>query len=107
MLTPLNGFGFMHVIKKKMLVEFGGGHAEAKIPLNAWFREAKVAVWKTPQEIKQRYRSADILPENRVVFNVGGNKYRLVVKIAYVPGLVYVRFMGTHAEYDKINAGTI
>ncbi len=106
-MTVRGSGAFMHVIKKKTLVEFWVGHAESKIPLNAWFREAKGAVWKTPQDIKQRYRSADILSGNRVVFNIGGNKYRLVVKIAYVPGLVYVRFIGTHAEYDKINAETI
>ncbi len=97
----------MHVIKKKTLVGFWAKHADSKIPMNAWFIEAKAAHWKTPQDIKLRYRSADFLPGNRVVFNVGGNKYRLVVKIAYVPGLVYIRFVGTHAEYDKINAETI
>ena len=106
-MTPPDDSASMHVIKKKTLMEFWVGHADSKIPLNAWFREAKVAVWKTPRDIKQRYRSADILPGNRVVFNIGGNKYRLVVKIAYVPGLVYIRFIGTHAEYDKINAETI
>ncbi|RKX47477.1 MAG: type II toxin-antitoxin system HigB family toxin [Verrucomicrobia bacterium] len=97
----------MHVIKKKTLAEFWVRHADSKVSLSAWFREAKGAKWETPQGIKQRYRSADFLPGNRVVFNIGGNKYRLVVKIAYVPGLVYIRFIGTHAEYDKINAEII
>lgn len=97
----------MHVIKKKTLAEFWTRHADSKTALVAWFREAKGAEWKTPLDIKQRYRSADILPGNRVVFNMGGNKYRLVVKIAYIPGLIYVRFIGTHAEYDKINAEKI
>ena len=97
----------MYVIKKKTLAEFWAKHTNSKTPLNAWFREAMVAEWKSPQDIKHRYRSADFLPGNRVVFNSGGNKYRLVVRIAYVPGLVYVRFIGTHAEYDKINAETI
>lgn len=97
----------MHVIKRKTLVEFWGKHANAQIPLAAWYREAKSADWNVPKDIKERYRSADFLPGNRVVFNIGGNKYRLVVKVAYVPGVVYVRFVGTHAEYDKINAETI
>lgn len=97
----------MHVITRKTLVGFWRKHADAEIPLNAWFREAKSARWETPQDIKERYRSADFLPGNRVVFNIGGNKYRLVVKIAYVPGTIYIRFIGTHAAYDKINAETI
>lgn len=99
--------GLMHVIKRKALVEFWKKHADAQIPLAAWYHEAKSAVWNAPQDIKDRYRSADFLPGNRVLFNMGGNKYRLVVKIAYVPGVVYVRFVGTHAEYDRINAETI
>jgi mRNA interferase HigB len=97
----------MHVIKKKTLVDFWCKHADAKVPLGTWFCEAKGAQWKTPQDIKARYRSADFLPGNRVVFNIGGNKYRLIVKIAYVPGLIYIRFVGTHAEYDKIDAKTV
>jgi mRNA interferase HigB len=97
----------MHVIKKKTLVEFWKKHADARVPLTAWFHEAKIARWETPQDIKARYRSADFLSGNRVVFNIGGNKYRLVVKIAYSPGLVYIRFVGTHAEYDKIDVETV
>jgi mRNA interferase HigB len=97
----------MHVIKRKTLLEFWESHAGSRVPLVAWYREAKAADWHTPQDIKTRYRSADFLPGNRVVFNIGGNKYRLVVKIAYVPGVVYVRFVGTHAEYNKIDAETI
>ena len=97
----------MHVIKKKTLAEFWVKRADSRISLNAWFFEAKAAEWETPQDIKQRYRSADFLHGNRVVFNIGGNKYRLVVKVAYEPGLIYIRFIGTHAEYDKINAETI
>ena len=107
MLTHDEWFAFMHVVKKKTLVGFWQKHADARIPLNAWFREAKASSWHSPQEIKDRYRTADFLPGNRVVFNIGGNKYRLVVKIAYVPGTVYIRFVGTHAAYDKIDAETI
>ncbi|MBN2684498.1 MAG: type II toxin-antitoxin system HigB family toxin [Pontiellaceae bacterium] len=97
----------MHVIKRKTLVEFWRKHADAQVPLAAWHQEAKSANWSAPQDIKNRYRSVDFLPGNRVVFNIGGNKYRLVVKIVYVPGVVYIRFVGTHAEYEKINAETI
>lgn len=87
--------------------EFYGRHANAKGPLEAWFSEAKHACWSTPNDVKKHYGSADILPDNRVVFNIGGNNYRLVVKIAYQPGIVYIRFIGTHADYDKIDAETI
>lgn len=97
----------MHVIKKRTLVQFWLKNAGSRVPLSAWFKEAEAAEWKTPNDIKDRYRSADFLPGNRVVFNIGGNTYRLVVKIAYTPGLVYIRFVGTHAEYDKIDAETI
>ena len=97
----------MHVIKKRTLADFWKKHADARISLNAWFYEAKAADWQSPQDIKDRYRSADFIQGNRVVFNVGGNKYRLIVRIAYKPGLVYIRFVGTHAEYDKIDAETV
>lgn len=69
--------------------------------------EARKDEWRTPSDIKRLYRTADILPGNRVVFNIGGNKYRLIVKIRYDLGIVYIRFIGTHAEYDRINAEVI
>jgi mRNA interferase HigB len=97
----------MHVIKKRTLVQFWQKHADARIPLSIWYADAEAEEWKTPQEVKDRYRSADILPGNRIVFNIGGNKYCLVVRISYTPGLLYACFIGTHAEYDKINAETV
>jgi mRNA interferase HigB len=97
----------MHVIKRKTLLIFWKKHADAKQALEAWYAEAKQASWKTPDEIKQRYRSADFLPGNRVVFNIKGNAYRLVVQIHYNTGTVFIRFVGTHAEYDRIDAETI
>jgi mRNA interferase HigB len=75
--------------------------------LKCWFREASKARWRDPHEIKGRYPSASILPGGRVVFNIGGNKYRLVAAVRYDFGLVYVRFIGTHAEYDCIDAGSV
>lgn len=97
----------MHILKKKTLIDFYTSHVNAKGPLEAWHAEAKNAKWETPDDIKKQYRSADILPGNRVVFNIKGNNYRLVVKIAYKIGRVFIRFIGTHAEYDKIDAETI
>jgi len=72
--------------------------------LKAWFAEVEASSWSSPADIKDRYRSASILGDQRVVFNICGNKYRLVVKISYKNGVVLIRFIGTHKEYDAINA---
>ena len=99
----------MHVIKRRTLIEFykRPGCRDSEGPLKAWFQEAKSADWKSPADIKKQYASASILKNNRVVFNIGGNKYRLVVKINYVTKTVFIRFIGTHKEYDKIDAEVI
>jgi mRNA interferase HigB len=97
----------MRVIKRPTLQEFWEEHRDAEQALKAWYYEAKHADWKTPDDVKQRYASADILPGNRVVFNIKGNTYRLIVKIHYNTGIVYIRFVGTHTEYDRIDAETI
>lgn len=76
-------------------------------PLKAWVDEVKNAQWKTPQDIKDKYRSADFLSNNRVVFNIKGNDYRLIVAVAYRFQAVYIKFVGTHTEYDKIDADTV
>lgn len=99
----------MHIISRKTLKEFCERPAgrDAKAPLDAWWHEVKRANWETPADIKSQYRSASILKNNRVVFNIGGNKYRLVVKINYPTKTVFVRFVGTHREYDNIDAEVI
>jgi mRNA interferase HigB len=97
----------MHVPSRKTLRDFWEKHADAEQPLKAWFHETKAARWKSFTAIKARYRSADALPGNRVVFNIKGNTYRLIVRIHYNTGIVFIRFLGTHAEYDKIDAPTI
>jgi mRNA interferase HigB len=97
----------MRIISKAALRDFWGTHPDAEQPLRAWHSEAKSAAWKTPVDVKDKYRSASILGDNRVVFNIGGNKYRLVVKINYSFQIIYVRFVGTHKEYDDINAEEI
>lgn len=94
----------MRVIAKKRLREFWERHPAAREPLLAWFREVKREDWDTPAAVKAKYRNASILGGNRVVFNVKGNTYRLVVKIKYAYRVVYVRFVGTHAEYDAVDA---
>ena len=100
----------MRVIARSTLVQFSTTHpqgAEAREPLNAWYDEARQATWTTPADIKAQYRNASILKSGRVVFNVAGNKFRLVVAIHYNKGIVFVRFVGTHAEYDAVDANTV
>lgn len=82
-------------------------HPESKSELDAWFHEAEAAHWSNPAQIKEKYGTASILKGSRVVFNICGNKYRLIGKINYSYEVLYVRFAGTHREYDRINAEEI
>ena len=99
----------MRVIAKSTLVKFWNRAEcnDAKGALQSWYDEAMKADWKTPQEIKAHYRSANICGNNRVVFNIAGNKYRLVVEMQYQAGIAWVKFIGTHAQYDKINVESV
>jgi mRNA interferase HigB len=94
----------VRVISVKTLKSFWEKHPDAESPLRAWYTEARRANWRGPQDIKTAYRTASILRNNRVVFNVKGNTYRLVVAVKYEFQVIYIRFIGTHAEYDKIKA---
>lgn len=98
---------FMRVISKRTLQDFWNIHSDVINPLAGWYAEAMKASWQSPQDIKTQYKTASFLRDNRVVFNIGGNKYRLVVKINYPYETVYIRLVGTHAQYDKINAEEI
>jgi len=97
----------MRIIARKKLVEYWQQVSEAKVELEAWFSEVKTAEWTTPADIKIMYGNASILKDGRVVFNICGNKFRLVVWINYTFKTIYIRFIGTHKEYDTIDAGTI
>lgn len=97
----------MRVISKKTLRFFWSNHTDAKQAVQAWFHEVSEADWRAPADLKKDFPSADILPGNRVVFNIKGNHFRLIVKIHYNTGIVFVRFAGTHAEYNKVDATTI
>ena len=97
----------MRVSAKKILRDFWEAHADSEQQLKSWFHETSTAEWKSPNEIKQEYPSASILTDNRVVFNIKGNNYRLIVKINYDYQMLWIRFIGTHAEFDKINANKI
>ena len=97
----------MRIISRKTLREFWERHPDARQPLQAWYADVKHATWKTPTDIKDTYRNASFVANNRVVFNIKGNKYRLVIAVQYEYEIVYIRFIGSHREYDKVDATTI
>jgi mRNA interferase HigB len=100
----------MRVIAKRTLREFWERHpsnAPAKTPLQDWYAQVSAADWAAAADLKAQFRDASILRSGRVVFNIGGNKYRLVVRINYSYRVVYVRLVGTHEEYDRIDANTV
>ena len=97
----------VRIIARSTLIKFWKKNNDAEEALKAWFAEAKRAHWKTPNQIKGQYLSASILKDGRVVFNIAGNKYRLVVAIKFDFEIVYIRFIGTHKEYNDIDALTI
>lgn len=97
----------MRLIALSTLRQFWERHPAAEQPLKAWVDEASKAQWKQPADIKAQYRHASILKNRRVVFNIKGNDFRLIVAIAFNLSIVYVKFIGTHAEYDKIDAETV
>ena len=90
----------MRVVGRKRLVQFAKQHSVARPAVAAWLAEAERAEWKGPQDIKNRFSSASFLANNQVVFNLGGNKFRLVVVVAYAHGVVVIKKVGTHAEYS-------
>jgi len=99
----------MRIIARKALVDHWNrpGRGDSEQPLRAWFAEAEEARWAKPADLKAQFLNASILRDGRVVFNIAGNKYRLVAWINCPFGVLYIRFVGTHGEYDKINAQEI
>lgn len=97
----------MRVISRKLLREFWIKHSECEQQLKSWFQEVNKGTWKNLNELKREYPSAGILEDNRVCFNIKGNNYRLIVKINLHYQIMWIRFIGTHAEYDKIEANKI
>jgi mRNA interferase HigB len=97
----------MRVLSKKTLKTYWTIHQDCEQQLKTWYKESKEAIWKNPRDIKRDYPSTSFLEDNRVVFNIKGNKYRIIVKVNYDYGIAWIRFVGTHAEYDKINASKI
>jgi mRNA interferase HigB len=97
----------VRVIAKKVLRDFWFKYADCEQQLKAWYRETEKAQWKNINELKKEYPSASILKDNRIVFNIKGNDYRLIVKFNFDYQISWIRFIGTHAEYDKIDANKI
>jgi mRNA interferase HigB len=97
----------MRIIALKTLREFWTCHPAARQQLQAWYEDAKHAVWQSPADVKAIYRNASIVANNRVEFNIKGYDYRLIVAINYQFGTAYIRFVGTHAEYDRVNAAEV
>ena len=97
----------MRIIAISTLRAFWTKHPDAQTPLQAWYALASRAQWKSPSDIKAVYRNASFTANNRVVFNIKGNDYRLVVLVRYDKGLLFVKFVGTHAQYDKIDVLTV
>ena len=91
----------MKVVNRKLLEEFASGHADIRSNLDSWLAEVQEANWGTSMDIKSRFPTASFLADNRVVFNIKGNKYRLDAKIAYKTGVVFIKRTGTHDEYSK------
>lgn len=97
----------MHIVAIKFLRAFWEENPDAEQPLKSWIAEAKKAIWTQPSEIKDQFRSASVLKNRRIVFNIKGNDYRLIVSVAYQYQAVYIKFIGTHHAYDEINAETV
>ena len=95
------------IIAKRTLREFWEKHSDAEQYLKTWYETAKSSQWTSPNDVKKTYVNASILKDSRVIFNIKGNAYRLIVKFNYERQWAFIRFVGTHAEYDKIDANTI
>lgn len=97
----------MRIISRKTLKAFWENHPDAEQPLKAWFQEAEKSDWRSFNDLKTQFKTASLVGNDRVVFNIKGNSYRLVVLVMFKEGRIFIRFVGTHKEYDQINAKSI
>lgn len=97
----------MRIIALRVLRDFWSSHPDAEIPLRSWYAAPSRAAWRSPADVKAAYRNASFIANNRIVFNIKGNDYRLVVALHYNRGMIFIRFVGTHREYDRIDASKI
>jgi mRNA interferase HigB len=96
-----------NVISRRMLTDFWAIHPKAEGPLTAWYTSVSQTEWTGPDHIKSVFGSADFVADNRVIFNVGGNNYRVIARFAYAFKAAQIKFVGTHAEYNLIDAATV
>jgi mRNA interferase HigB len=98
----------MQIIAKSTLRAFWQTHPQAEMPLRAWYAAVESAEWKTPADVKRLFgANIDFVGDNRIIFDISGNKYRLIVHVAYAYRRVLIKFIGTHSEYEKIDAETV
>lgn len=97
----------MNVVTRRALQDFWAKHPRAEAPLRAWYQLARAARWSGPQDIRDQFGSADFVGDNRVIFNIAGNHYRVVVRVSYLFKQVLVKFVGTHRDYDDIDPNTV
>jgi len=97
----------MRVIAKSTLRDFWEIHRDAEQTLRTWYADVEAATWRTPMEIKAQFGNASVVGDNRVVFNIRGNKYRVVVRFNYAWQVAYIRFVGTHEQYNLINVEVV
>jgi mRNA interferase HigB len=97
----------MRILSRSTLRNFWESHPDAEETLKTWYYEASHADWQSPVDVKSAHGNASIIANNRVVFNIKGNTYRLIVAIRYDIGIIFIRFIGNHSEYDKVDAETI
>jgi mRNA interferase HigB len=98
----------VRIFSRRTLVEFWKKHRDAEEPLRLWFSQVEKIDWTGPADVRATFGTADFVANNRIIFDIKGNKYRLIAHVRYAPlCLLYIRFIGTHAEYDKVDAATI
>ncbi len=97
----------MRIIARSRLRDYWAKHSDVESALEAWYQDVSRAAWKTPNDVTRIYPNASIVAGNPIVFNIKGNQYRLIVAVSYTTGIVYIRFVGSHQEYDKVDAATI
>ncbi len=97
----------MRIIARSRLRDYWAKHSDVESALEAWYQDVSRAAWKTPNDVTRIYPNASIIAGNRIIFNIKGNQYRLIVAVSYTTGIVYIRFVGSHQEYDKVDAATI
>jgi mRNA interferase HigB len=97
----------MRIIAHRTIIEYAKQNVNAKTALDSWYKTTKVSVWQNFQDIKNTFNRVDYVGNQRYVFNIKGNDYRLIGKVLFAQQIIYIRFIGTHEEYDKIDCSTI